>query len=118
MPGFMSGGFGGSNMMTPQERRAAMAKEAAAKRAELQRRQHLNKQYGTYHPQKIAMIQYQQMLQQEAMKKQQQHNHQMQQQTGNQMQQNQQQSAMQEQINRMGQTLQGRQELQRRGIRY
>ena len=115
MPGMFGSGFNG---LTPQERRAAMAKRAAEERKRLQQFQQNHQMYGTQDPILINIQKQQAAAQQQAMQNQQVRNQQMQQQAANQMQQNQNQDAMREYIHRMSQTLQGRQELQRRGIRY
>lgn len=118
MAGFMGGGFGGANMMTPKQRRAAMAKEAAEKRKLLQHAQENHRLYGTQDPILINIQKRQAAAQQQSLQNQQMHNQQINQQAGNNLQRQQQQAQMQEYIHKMSQTHQGRQELARRGIRY
>ena len=116
MPGVSSGEM--NFPMDPSERRAEMARAAAEKRRLLHQAQNNHRQYGTQDPILINIQKDRAAAHHQAMQNRQAHNQQINQKAGNNMQQNQQEAAMREQIRIMSQTLQGRQELQRRGIRY
>lgn len=113
MNGMYGGGFSSSNMMTPAQKSAQMAKEAAEKRKALHAAQRNNQQYGTQDPLLIGMQQYQAMLHQQAMRDKQQRGQQAQSQASGSIQQKALEAAEMERRRRMGQTLHGRNMLQR-----
>jgi len=105
MPGFMSGGFGGDNMMTPAQRSAALHAEAKKRQEALRQNQLRYREFGTHDPILIQQIKQRRAQQAMAMR-----NQQLQMQgRRNAIQQQQEADARR----RMGQTLQGRQMIQR-----